>query len=60
MHFFYDEDTALQNIRKKLNQNGKILVTDLWTKEALIIFIQKCKITEKQKEVLSNISKKKE
>lgn len=44
MHFFYDEDRALQNIRKKLNQNGKILVTDLWTKEALIIFIQKCKI----------------
>ena len=43
MHFFYDEDKALQNIRKKLNQNGKILITDLWTKEAFVIFVQKCK-----------------
>jgi len=34
---------ALQNIHKKLKHNGKVLVTDLWTKEAFIIFLQKCK-----------------
>jgi len=43
MHFFYDQDKALQNIHKTLKHNGKVLVTDLWTKEAFIIFLQKCK-----------------
>lgn len=42
MHFFYDQDVALQNIHKKLKNNGKLLVTDLWTKEAFIIFLHKC------------------
>ncbi len=42
MHFFYDQDKALQNIHKKLKNNGKLLVTDLWTKEAFIIFLHKC------------------
>jgi len=43
MHFFYDQDKALQNIHKTLKHNGKVLVTDLWTKETFIIFLQKCK-----------------
>ena len=43
MHFFYDQDVVLQNIKKILKHKGKILITDLWTKESFIIFLQKCK-----------------
>lgn len=42
MHFFYNRDNALQNIRKKLKNKGKIIVTDLWTKEAFVVFLKKC------------------
>jgi ubiquinone/menaquinone biosynthesis C-methylase UbiE len=42
MHFFYDQNVPLQNIYKKLKNNGKLLVTDLWTKEAFVIFLNKC------------------
>lgn len=43
MHFFYNQDIALQNIKNILKPKGYILITDLWTKEMFVIFLQKCK-----------------
>tara|TARA_Y100001972_G_C7644043_1_gene323573 strand:+ start:796 stop:1527 length:732 start_codon:yes stop_codon:yes gene_type:complete len=43
MHFFYDQDIVLQNIKKILKFSGKLIVTDLWTKSMFVIFLDKIK-----------------
>ena len=43
MHFFYDQDIALQNIKKILKSTGQLIITDLWTQAMFLIFLDKIK-----------------
>ena len=43
MHFFYDQDIVLKNIKKLLKEKGKLIVTDLFTKAMFVIFLDKLK-----------------
>ena len=44
MHFFYNQNTIFNNLKNTLKKDGKILITDIWTKESINIFLQKIKI----------------
>jgi ubiquinone/menaquinone biosynthesis C-methylase UbiE len=43
MHFFYGHDIIFNNLKKVLKKDGQILITDIWTKESINIFLKKIK-----------------
>jgi len=58
MHFFYNQDTIFNNLKKTLKKEGKILITDIWTKESINIFLQKIKQHGFKLVKLEDLSKK--
>lgn len=57
MHFFYNNDIIYDNFKKLLKQNGKIIITDIWTKESINIFLNKLKKHKLNIELQEDLSK---
>ena len=57
MHFFYNSDIIYDNFKKLLRENGKIIITDIWSKESINIFLNKLKKHKLKIELQEDLSK---
>tara|TARA_R110002167_G_scaffold10680_3_gene48435 strand:- start:2041 stop:2775 length:735 start_codon:yes stop_codon:yes gene_type:complete len=58
MHFFYDQDIIYNNLKKVLKEDGKIIITDIWTEESVNTFLDKIKLHKLKVELKEDLSKK--
>ena len=58
MHFFYNNDVIYKNLKKLLKPNGRVIITDIWTKDSINIFLEKINSHKLQIELKEDISEK--
>ena len=58
MHFFYNNDVIYENLKKLLKRNGRVIMTDIWTKDSINIFLEKINSHKLQIELKEDISEK--